>query len=43
MDIPPKWFSKANWLGLVGRFEDDGVESERVNKPVCVCGVQAPS
>ena len=40
MDVPPKMVQqgKLAWLGR--GFEHDGVESERVNKPVCVCGVQ---
>src|SRR4029453_13249080 len=42
MDIPPEMVQqgKLAWLGR--GFEHDGVKSERVNKPVCVCGIQAP-
>src|SRR5262249_39358471 len=40
MDVSAKVIQQGKLAWLVGRFEDNGLKSERRNKPVCVCRIQ---
>jgi hypothetical protein len=40
MDVPSKMIQEGKLAWLVRRFEHDCVEPERIDKPLCICGVQ---
>ena len=40
MDVPSKMIQQGKLAWLVRGFEHDGVEPERMDKPVCVCRIQ---
>jgi len=40
MDVPSKVIQQGKLARLVRGFEDDRIEPERLDKPICKCGIQ---